>query len=59
MIWLEFVIPAVSVILGYALGFWQGWHNGKKWGEAQGVHWATQRLHELGEQEAGRRHRPF
>jgi hypothetical protein len=47
MKWLEFIIPAASVLLGYALGFWQGWTAGKKWGEADGVRWARKRLEEM------------
>jgi hypothetical protein len=33
-----------GVLAGYLLGFWHGWRQGKKWGEADGVRWARERL---------------
>lgn len=33
-----------SGLLGSMIGFWYGFKAGRRWGEADGVAWATERL---------------
>jgi membrane protein DedA with SNARE-associated domain len=41
-----FAVCALASFSGYLAGFWQGWRLGRRYGEVDGVAWATNRLEE-------------
>ena len=46
MDWIVFLTGMFGTLTGCALGFCYGWYLGKIAGEADGVAWATKRLHD-------------
>lgn len=44
------IAVVVSGVLGSLIGFYWGWRCGRKYGEADGVAWAAQRLEEARQQ---------
>ena len=45
--WLTWIGAGVLILIGYGIGFYQGWSLGKKAGEAIGIAWATERIRSL------------
>lgn len=50
--WICWITAFASGLLGSLIGFWFGFKAGRKWGEADGIAWSTQRLEEARQQMA-------
>ena len=44
--WPMFLAAFLSGCIGAMVGFYWGWKCGRKYGEAEGVKWATERIKE-------------
>lgn len=44
---LVFLFAMLGSLIGYGIGFYQGWQFGRRWGEADGWAAATERLRQF------------